>query len=297
MRKVESMVRAFKISAETLIKVLQLLIGYFGLMMVIYGWDAFYKMEDFVHEICEVEHSNGKRTVCDRKSFVGLKSVEPNEETFCCFRYTIETVVYTKPLFGQYQLVFGLIVFVLILMSMVTWIYAKSKLRSILTFITSSVIMTMSIYREAWIAEYKIKLSGIHEKLDSFDTPTLANELIEAVKHSIVFSRIELVLAALLLVVTFADYMRQKTPVLNNNSENQDLLDIVDDTKTHVEYLSTCCMFYVSVCCFTMHNTWNNQKLEDSKLHVNRLKRASSNQPSLQKKSNVPVLMDGEHSV
>ena len=280
--------RALKFSTETLIKILQLLVGYFGLMMVLYGWDAFDKMEDFVDEICEVEHLAGKRTVCDRTSFVGPKSAVPDEESFCCFRYTIETVVRTKPLFGQYQLVFGLIVFALILMSMIAWINAKSKLRSILTFITSSVIMMMSIYREIWIAEYKTKLSGIHEKLNSFDTPTLGNELVGAVKQSIVFSRIELVFAVLLLVVTFADYMRQKTPVLNNDSEKQDLLDIVDEAKTHTEYLLTCCMFYGSVCCFTIHNTWNNQKLEDSK---------SSNQLSLQKKSNVPILMDGEHSI
>ena len=92
----------------------------------------------------------------------------------------------------------------------------------------------MTVCHEILIIEYKTKLAGIHNTISSFGTLASGNELLKGVKRSLVFSRVELALALILLILTIFEYKRDKrqtssyvwerTPQSNtvqkNNGEN-----------------------------------------------------------------------------
>ena len=201
-----------EITVDVIIRALIVLIGYVGLVMVVYGWDAQNKIEQLVEDICEIEHSANERTACDQSDYIGISfiSMGLEKETFCCFRHTVETNFYMRPLFGLFQFVFGSFVFVLSLFAMVVWIKTESKLRTIVISVISFLIITMTFCREVLINEYKTKLAGIHNTISSYDTLTSGNELLEGLNRSLLFSRTELGLALVLLVVTVAEYFLQK---------------------------------------------------------------------------------------
>ena len=73
----------------------------------------------------------------------------------------------------------------------------------------------MTVCREVQIVEYKTKLAGIHNTISSFDSLASGNELLNGVKRSLVFSRVELALALILLILTIFEYKREKRQTLS----------------------------------------------------------------------------------